>query len=82
MAEIFRYWEANIAGAPLFPQGVRMLVGAFGTLFGARPPPLQPRPTAPHRRRCLPRVSARVVSQLCTALIRLDVFHASLAAVG
>ena len=47
MAEIFRYWEANIAGAPLFPQGVRMLVGAFGTLFGAPPPPSNPAP--PHR---------------------------------
>ena len=32
--EIFKYWEANIAGAPLFPAGLKMLVGDFKTLFG------------------------------------------------
>ena len=34
--EIFRYWEANIAGAPLFPDGIKMLVGSFAGLFGTR----------------------------------------------
>eukprot|EP01043_Picozoa_sp_COSAG02_P046183 COSAG02_NODE_4297_length_5538_cov_3.544402_5_plen_791_part_00 len=33
-AEVFRYWEANIAGAPLYPDGIKMLVGSFGDLFG------------------------------------------------
>ena len=32
--EIFKYWEANIAGAPLFPDGIKMLVGSFPQLFG------------------------------------------------
>jgi hypothetical protein len=32
--EIFRYWEANIAGAPLYPDGIKMLVGSFAGLFG------------------------------------------------
>jgi hypothetical protein len=31
---VFRYWEANIAGAPLFPAGIKMLVGSFKDLFG------------------------------------------------
>lgn len=33
-SEIFKYWEANIAGAPPFPAGVKMLVGSFSKLFG------------------------------------------------
>lgn len=32
--EIFKYWEANIAGAPYFPAGIKMLVGSFAKLFG------------------------------------------------
>ena len=32
--EIFQYWEANIVGAPLYPDGVRMLIGNFAELFG------------------------------------------------
>eukprot|EP01052_Picozoa_sp_SAG31_P013702 SAG31_NODE_831_length_11669_cov_3.410026_5_plen_299_part_00 len=32
--EIFKYWEANIAGAPLFPSGIKMLIGSFKDLFG------------------------------------------------
>lgn len=32
--EIFKYWEANIAGAPYFPTGIKMLVGSFAKLFG------------------------------------------------
>ena len=32
--EIFKYWESNIAGAPLFPNGLKMLVGEFAMLFG------------------------------------------------
>ena len=32
--EIFKYWEANIAGAPYFPVGIKMLVGSFAKLFG------------------------------------------------
>lgn len=35
-SEIFKYWEANIAGAPLFPAGVKMFVGSFRDLFGTR----------------------------------------------
>eukprot|EP01044_Picomonas_judraskeda_P029226 COSAG03_NODE_10031_length_677_cov_1.053633_1_plen_109_part_10 len=31
--EIFKYYEANIAGAPYFPAGVKMLVGSFAKLF-------------------------------------------------
>ena len=34
--EVFRYWEANIAGAPLYPDGIKMMVGSFGDLFGTR----------------------------------------------
>ena len=33
-AEIFKYWEANIAGAPPFPAGIKMLVGSFPKMFG------------------------------------------------
>ena len=32
--EIFKYWEAMLAGQPLFPEGVKMLVGSFSKLFG------------------------------------------------
>jgi hypothetical protein len=34
-AEVFKYWEAMIAGAPLYPQGVKLMVGSFPLLFGA-----------------------------------------------
>ena len=32
--EIFKYWEAMLAGQPLFPDGIKMLVGSFSQLFG------------------------------------------------
>ena len=32
--QIFKYWEAMIAGAPLYPIGIKMLVGSFPLLFG------------------------------------------------
>ena len=32
--QIFQYWEANIVGAPLYPDGVKMLIGNFAELFG------------------------------------------------
>ena len=35
-AELFHYWEANIAGAPRYPDGIKMMVGSFGDLFGTR----------------------------------------------
>eukprot|EP01052_Picozoa_sp_SAG31_P032354 SAG31_NODE_3540_length_4144_cov_2.714957_4_plen_429_part_00 len=33
-AEVFKYWEANIAGNPIYPDAIKMMVGSFGELFG------------------------------------------------
>lgn len=30
----YHYWEAHIIGAPLFPSGVKFLIGVFPDLFG------------------------------------------------
>jgi hypothetical protein len=32
--EWFRYWEADIAGTVHYPDGIKMVIGTFTSLFG------------------------------------------------
>ena len=33
--ETFHYWEADIVGTVAYPQGIKMVIGTFGSLFGS-----------------------------------------------